>query len=210
MLLFLVEPHDLDSNRTCHAIKTYATILKKAPRHSSQRSFSLLLPRRGESPPFPATPAGISPSFLFIMVRKTFFILGGKSFEIIEESQGIDRWFSWIERSRRFTSQVKIDEENLRWVCEQMHRASKGQGNLCRRWGTKIQTCLYRVYQNFNSYGRFLRIETWTGDRRKAIIIPEMITTKDGENLQGKNCTFWGKLLIPNTTHSQLCTIDPS
>lgn len=32
---------------------------------------------------------------------------------------------------------------------------------------------LYRVYQNYNIHGRFLRVETWLGARKSAIIIPE-------------------------------------
>ncbi|MCE2056244.1 hypothetical protein HAX54_044342 [Datura stramonium] len=39
----------------------------------------------------------------------------GKSFELVEESKGSDIWFLWIERGRRFSSKVKIDEDNLRW-----------------------------------------------------------------------------------------------
>lgn len=56
-----------------------------------------------------------------------------------------------------------------------MKQASRGTGGLCRRWGRKVEAYIYRVVQNFNMYGRFVRIEAVLGDRKSSVIIPEII-----------------------------------
>lgn len=108
-----------------------------------------------------------------MMVNRTFFISGVKSFELLEISDAGNKWFSLIERSRSFSSYIKINEENLRWVCDALKQASQAKRNRCKRWGRKVQAYTYRVFQNFNSYGRYVRIEAWLGDRKSAVIIPE-------------------------------------
>lgn len=50
-----------------------------------------------------------------------------------------------------------------------MQQASRGQGNLYKRWGRKIQSYIYRVYQNFNIYGKYLRVGTIAGKEEKAL-----------------------------------------
>lgn len=79
------------------------------------------------------------------------------------------------ERSRRFIGKIRINENNLRWVCGAMKEASKGEEKLCRRWGRKIEAYIYKVCQNFNSYGRYIHVETWLGDTRSSVIIPEIV-----------------------------------
>lgn len=140
------------------------------------------------------SPAGFPPGVTaFVMGGKIHFISGDKSFELIDISEDYDRWFVLIERGARFTSRVKIDEENLRWVCETLQKASRGQGNLYRRWGRKIQSYLFRVYQNYNVYGRYVRVEAWLGDRRSAIIIPEIDYNKGWGDIAGRILQFLGK-----------------
>lgn len=46
--------------------------------------------------------------------------------------------------------------------------------DLHRRWARLKEGDLFRVYHNFNSYGRFLRVETSRDQRKSAIIILEM------------------------------------
>ncbi|KAG5589144.1 hypothetical protein H5410_039658 [Solanum commersonii] len=110
-----------------------------------------------------------------IMVGNIYFTAGEKSFEVVDISDDHSRWFLWIERSRRFTSRIKIDVNNLIWVCEVMKQASRGTRGLCRRWGRKVEAYIYRVVQNFNMYGRSVRIEAVLGDRKSSVIIPEII-----------------------------------
>lgn len=93
------------------------------------------------------------------MGDKIFFVSEDKSFEVVIISDDFPRWFSIIERNRCFSSNTKIDEDNLRWVCDNLKQASRGAGDLYRRWGRKQQAHLLRVYQNYNVYGRFVRIE---------------------------------------------------
>nr|XP_033512651.1 uncharacterized protein LOC117277326 [Nicotiana tomentosiformis] len=127
------------------------------------------------------------------MGGKIHFISGDKSFELIDISEDYNKWFVLIERGTRFTSRIKIDEENLRWVCETLQKASRGQGNLYRRWGRKIHSDLFRVYQNYNVYGRYVREEAWLGDRRSAIIIPEIDYNKGLGDIAGRILQFLGK-----------------
>ncbi|MCD7455509.1 hypothetical protein HAX54_028493, partial [Datura stramonium] len=63
------------------------------------------------------------------------------------------------ERNIRFISKIRIDEYNLRWACSALKEASPEGGSLRWRCGRKIEAYLYRVYQNFISYGRFVGIE---------------------------------------------------
>lgn len=135
------------------------------------------------------------------MGERTFFTSGSKSFELAGNHEGRIRWYTLIERNRKFTSRIYIDEENIRWVCESLALASRGTGNLCRRWGRKVQTYIYRVYQNFNSYGRFVRIETWVGDRSNAIIVPEDEHNRDWGDIADKILRFLGKLSNNKINH---------
>lgn len=107
------------------------------------------------------------------MGEKVSFKAGIKSFELTDISRGHYRWFLFTEKSARFVSKIKIDEDNLRWICDNLRQASRGSGDLYRRWGRKQQNLLHRVYQNYNIYWRYIRIEKWVGDRKSAIIIPE-------------------------------------
>ncbi|KAG5572716.1 hypothetical protein H5410_062482, partial [Solanum commersonii] len=100
--------------------------------------------------------------------RVCFFISSDKSFEINDISEGSFRWFLFKEFSSRFVSKIKIDEVILRW-----------EGDL------------FRVYQNFNSYGRFLRVETLRGQRKSAIIIPEMDYNVGWSDLADKIIDLW-------------------
>lgn len=59
--------------------------------------------------------------------------------------------------------------ENLRWFCNVLKQASKGVGDLYRRWGRSQQQFLYRVYQSYNICGRFLRLQVWQGQRKSAV-----------------------------------------
>ncbi|MCD9559281.1 hypothetical protein HAX54_017151 [Datura stramonium] len=49
-------------------------------------------------------------------MRGKIFMSGNKSFKIFKESGGLERWFVWVERGRRSTNQIKLDEENLKMV----------------------------------------------------------------------------------------------
>ncbi|KAF3673295.1 hypothetical protein FXO37_07072 [Capsicum annuum] len=122
-----------------------------------------------------------------------FFFSVDKSFEIKDISEGQMRWFLLSERSSRFSSKITIDESNLRWVCNALQQASRGSRNLYRRWGRKQQNDLHRVYQNYNVYGRFLRVETWRGDRKSAIIIPEADSNLGWSEIASKILRFLGK-----------------
>jgi len=124
------------------------------------------------------------------MEGRTFFTAGEKSFELIDISEDRVRWFKLCERSRRFVGGIRIDENNLRWVCGAMKEASKGEGKLCRRWGRKIEAYIFRVYQNFNSYGRFVRIEAWLGDKKSSVIIPEIVDNGGWEDIANKILRF--------------------
>ncbi|KAH0654347.1 hypothetical protein KY289_032025 [Solanum tuberosum] len=124
------------------------------------------------------------------MEGRTFFSAGEKSFELIDISEDRVRWFMLCERRRRFVRKIRIDENNLRWVCGTMKEASKGEGKLCRRWGRKIEAYIFRVYQNFNSYGRFVRVEAWLGDKKSSVIIPEIIDNGGWEDIANKILRF--------------------
>lgn len=121
------------------------------------------------------------------MENKIFFISGEKSFELIDYGEG---WFVLIERGRRFSSRIKIDEENLRWVCDVLNQASKRTGNNYRRWGRKSQVYIYRAFQNFNMYGRYMRIETLQGIRKSAVIVPEPNYNRGWGDIAGNFFTF--------------------
>ena len=127
----------------------------------------------------------------FIM-ENLFFISGDKSFELKNTGDTHFSWFSLIERGRRFTSKVSLDPHNLWWVCEILIQASNGYGQLYRRWSRKQQHNLYRVYQNFNVYGRFVRIEVWHGSSKSAVIIPEMSFNSGWTDSRLKSFDFWG------------------
>ncbi|KAH0665221.1 hypothetical protein KY290_027498 [Solanum tuberosum] len=127
------------------------------------------------------------------MDQKLFFFSGDKSFELFSSSRGPGRWFVLTESSRRFNSSIKIDDCNLYWVCEALHQASLGTGNKCRRWGRKVQTYTFRVFQNFNNYGRFVRIEAILGDTKSAVIIPEGSYNRGWSNIATKIQGFLGK-----------------
>lgn len=133
------------------------------------------------------------PEFSFSIEEKLFFISGDKSFELKNTGDTHFSWFSLIERGRRFTSKVSLDPLNLRWVCEILIQASKGYGQLYRRWGRKQQHNLYRVYQNFNVYGRFVRIEVWHGSSKSAVIILEMSFNSGWTDFATKIIRFLGK-----------------
>lgn len=103
------------------------------------------------------------------------------------------------ERSRRYVWRIRIDVDNLRWVCGYMKEASKGKGKLCRRWGRRIKAYSYRVHQNFNSYDRFLRLKTWLGDKKSSAIIPEIVDNGGWDDIANKILRFLGK----STTQSE-------
>lgn len=77
-------------------------------------------------------------------------------------------------------------------MCDAMIQASKGKGNLGRKWGRKIQAYSYRVFQNYNIHGRFLRIEAWLGVKRDAIIIPENDYNQGWGDIANKILRFLG------------------
>lgn len=124
------------------------------------------------------------------MEDKIFFLSGDKSFELIDAGDG---WYVLIKRGRRFSSSIKVDEENLWWVCDALKQASNGVGNFYRRWGKKIQEYIYRVYQKYNIYGRFVRIETRLGDKKIAVIIPEPDYNRGWGDIAGKILRFLDK-----------------
>ncbi|KAH0729976.1 hypothetical protein KY289_001164 [Solanum tuberosum] len=124
------------------------------------------------------------------MEGRTFFTAGEKSFELINIGEDRVRWFKLCKRNRRFIGRIRIDENNLRWVCGAMKEASKGEGKLCRRWGRKIKAYIFRVYQNFNSYGRFVRIEAWLGDKKSSVIISEIVDNGGWEDIANKILRF--------------------
>lgn len=68
-----------------------------------------------------------------------------------------------------------------------------GSGKLCRRWGRKVQVYTYRVYHNFNHYGRFVRIEAQLGDRIRAVIVPEDEQNRGWGEIADKILRFLGK-----------------
>uniref|UniRef100_A0A0V0GK52 Putative ovule protein n=1 Tax=Solanum chacoense TaxID=4108 RepID=A0A0V0GK52_SOLCH len=82
------------------------------------------------------------------MVGNIYFTAGEKSFEVVDISDDHSRWFLWTERSRRFTSRIKIDANNLIWVCEAMKQASRGIGVSVGDGGGKLRhtsTESYRI-----------------------------------------------------------------
>lgn len=126
------------------------------------------------------------------MGEKLLFFSGDKSFELNNIGDKQFRWYSLIERGRRFASKVSLDIHNLRWVCEALKQASKGSGRLYRRWGRKQQQYLYRVYQNYNIHGRFVRIEVWHGTSKSAVIIPELSFNSGWSRVAEKILRFLG------------------
>lgn len=127
------------------------------------------------------------------MGDKIFFITGDKSFELVDTNEDYGRWFLLIERGRRFTCSLKIDEVNLRWVCEALKEASLNTGNSCRRWGRKIQVYTCSVFQNFNIHGRFVRVESLLGNKKSAVIIPKVSYNSGWGDIAGKILRFMGK-----------------
>lgn len=131
------------------------------------------------------------------MDRMLSFNSSGKTFalrSIKEETKG---WYIFTERSRRFSSKIKIDDNNLRWVCEALIEASLQTGNNCKRWGRKVQTYTFQVVQNFNSYGRFVRIEAIIGANRSAIIIAEGNYNKGWGDIAGMIQGYLGTYVDP-------------
>lgn len=117
------------------------------------------------------------------MDDKIFFISGDKSFELINFGGDQIRWLSLTTRGKRFSSKINIDEHNLRWVCDALKQASSGVGDLYRRWVRTQQQYLYRVYQNYNIYGKFVRIEVSRGGSKSTVIILEISYNKGGKML---------------------------
>ncbi|KAF3658911.1 hypothetical protein FXO38_12932 [Capsicum annuum] len=112
---------------------------------------------------------------------------------------------------------LKIDEVNLRWVCEALKEASLIKGNSCRRWGRKIQVCTFRVFQNFNIHGRFVRVESLLGNKKLAVMIPEVSYNSGLGNIAGKILRFLGKdgkllrdLKVTPISHNQFLFDFPS
>lgn len=132
-----------------------------------------------------------------IMRDKIFFISDDKSFQVTDISENDIRWLSITERSRRFSCKITIDEDNLKWVCENLKQASRGTGDHYRRWGRLQHPRLYRVYQNYNIHGRFVRIETWLGNRKSAMIIPEAGYNKGWVDIAEKILRFLGPARNP-------------
>ncbi|KAG5571427.1 hypothetical protein H5410_061193 [Solanum commersonii] len=95
-----------------------------------------------------------------------------------------------MEFSSRFVSKIKIDEVILRWICSVMRLASKGVGDLYRRWGIRRGICL-----------EFIRTSTlWEisssrnidgGPKKSAIIIPEMDYNVGWSDLADKIIDLW-------------------
>ncbi|KAF3642555.1 hypothetical protein FXO37_22453 [Capsicum annuum] len=64
---------------------------------------------------------------------------------------------------------------------------------LYRRWGRKKQNDLHRIYQTYNVYGRFLRIETWRGNKKSALIISVSDSNLGWSEIASKILRFLGK-----------------
>lgn len=65
------------------------------------------------------------------------------------------------------------------------------------RWGRKIQAYTFRVIQNFNSYGRFVRVESILGEYKAAIIIPESSYNKGWGDIARKIQGYLGEYVDP-------------
>lgn len=67
-----------------------------------------------------------------------------------------------------------------------------------QKMGSTEERRLFRVYQNFNSYGRFLRVETTRGQRKSAIIIPEIDYNVGWSEVADKIIRSLGELVKPD------------
>lgn len=113
---------------------------------------------------------------------KVFFISGGKSFGLTNSSEG---WFVLIERGRRFSSNIKIDEESF----SNRHRKEQGI-TTDARVGNHIQL---QVFLNYNCYGRLICIEAWREESKSAVIIPEADYNLRWSDISDKILKFLGK-----------------
>lgn len=59
--------------------------------------------------------------------------------------------------------------------------------------GVEITTYYYRVFVNFNYYGRFIHIETWLGDNKKFVIILKAVFNMGWGDIADKIIHFLGK-----------------
>lgn len=120
-----------------------------------------------------------------------FFLSGEKSFELLDIGENVNSWFLLIERGRRFTSRLKIDEIFLRWVCEQLQHASLGSGDLCRSWGRKIQAYIY-----IQGAPEFQRLWSIADNKMASIIIPEIGYNTGWRDSAGRILQFLSKTQI--------------
>ncbi|KAK4721530.1 hypothetical protein R3W88_011763 [Solanum pinnatisectum] len=118
------------------------------------------------------------------MAGNIYFTAGEKSFEVVDISEDHSCWFLWIERSRRFTSKIKID------------------------------AYIYRVVQYINMYSHFVRIEEVLGDRKSSVIIPKIICNGKwadiAEKILGHLWKITASLKITPLSHNQFLFKMPS
>lgn len=122
------------------------------------------------------------------MEGRAYFSSGDKSFKLINISEERVRWFYLLyEGNRRLISKIKIGKNNLWWACNVLKEASPEEGNLCRRCGRKIEAYLYRVYQNFNSYGWLVcsfELRHWWVIWNYRWSFEKLLTIEDGMKVQ--------------------------
>lgn len=108
------------------------------------------------------------------------FATSWKSFDI--EVDG-PNWYGWIESRRGFMTSIHISHNILLWIGHIMYLASEGIGEINDKWVKQQWSYEYSIYEN--SQGRYIRIVTVQGRRKRQAIVPEFKENKGWANIAG-------------------------
>lgn len=125
------------------------------------------------------------------MGESFFFISGDKTFELKNIGDNQFKWYSLIERGRRFTSKIHMLSTTLDGCARYLYKHQKVLV-ISTKGGEESSNTIYTEYQNFNIYGRFIRIEVWHGSFKAAVIIPEINFNSGWKDVAEKILRFLG------------------
>lgn len=112
-------------------------------------------------------------------------------------------WFEIIERKMGFVNRLTVDRANLREICKYLKIASTSKGRIVRKWGIEDQLYSYSIFQNFNVYGRYIRIVSQKGKKKSTIIIPKIEVDARWVDIAEKMIKLLDKVVCHNIKSSR-------